>query len=147
MPAVTVYLSRVIGLGALVIGIVMLADKVLVMKAVEHLGMDSAALLSLGLVRVVIGGAIVLTHNVWSRGVWPLLVTLTGWTMLVRGVMNVFVPTEVMAGILAAARVADFYYLYAAIPLVLGAYLTLRGFAATAGVPGPNAPIGPAQKT
>ena len=73
-----------------------------------------------------------LTHNVWSKGLWPLVVTLTGWAMLMRGVMNFFLPPDVMAELMAGARVVDFYYLYAAIPLVLGAYLSLRGFSATA---------------
>jgi hypothetical protein len=52
--------------------------------------------------------------------------------MLVRGVINLFLPPEVMAGLLAAAHATDFYYLYASIPLVLGGYLALRGFSASA---------------
>jgi hypothetical protein len=132
MPALTIYLSRLIGVVALIVAAAMLADKATVVATVEHLGQDRTALLLLGFLRVVIGAAIVLIHNVWSRGFWPLVVTLTGWAMLVRGVMNLFLPPEVMASLLAGAHVVDFYYLYAAIPLVLGAYLTLRGFSAAA---------------
>jgi hypothetical protein len=98
---------------------------------VEHLGEDRTAILVLGLVRAVAGAAIVLVHNFWTRGGWPLVITLTGWAMLVRGVMNLFLPPDAMADLYAAAHVVDFYYLYAALPLVLGAYLTLRGFSAT----------------
>jgi hypothetical protein len=132
MPATTVYLSRLIGVVALIVAAAMLADKATVVATVEHFGQDRTALLLLGLFRVVAGAAVVLIHNVWSRGLWPLVVTLTGWAMLVRGVINLFLPPEVMAGLLAAAHAADFYYLYASIPLVLGGYLALRGFSASA---------------
>lgn len=132
MPAVTVYLSRLIGVVALIIAAAMLADKATVVVTVEHLGQDRGALLLLGLFRVVAGAAIVLVHNWWTRGFWPLVVTLTGWAMLVRGVMNLFLPPEVMAALFADAHTIEFYYLYAMIPLLLGAYLTLRGFSATA---------------
>jgi hypothetical protein len=132
MPATTVYLSRLIGVVALIVAAAMFADKATVVATVEHFGQDRTALLLLGLFRVVAGAAVVLIHNVWSRGLWPLVVTLTGWAMLVRGVIDLFLPPEVMAGFLAAAHVPDFYYFYASIPLVLGGYLALRGFSASA---------------
>jgi hypothetical protein len=131
MPAMTVYLSRLIGIVSLVVAAAMLADRAAVVTTIEHLGQDRTVLLLLGLFRVIVGAAIVLVHNVWTRGFWPLVVTLTGWAMLVRGVVNLFLPPDVMAGLFAQTDVADFYYLYALIPLLLGAYLTLRGFSAT----------------
>jgi hypothetical protein len=132
MPVLTIYLSRLIGVVALIIAAAMLADKAMVVAAVGQLGQDRGPLLLLGFIRVAVGAGIVLVHNVWTRGFWPLVVTLTGWAMLVRGVMVLFVPPDVMAGLIAAAHVVDFYYIYASIPLVLGAYLSLRGFSATA---------------
>ncbi len=132
MPALTIYLSRLIGVVALIIAAAMLADKTTVVATVEHLGQDRTALLLLGVFRVIVGATIVLIHNVWSRGVWPLVVTLTGWAMLVRGVINLFLPPDVMASLVASSHAVDFYYLYAAIPLLLGAYLSLRGFSAPA---------------
>jgi hypothetical protein len=132
MPALTIYLSRLIGVVTLIVAAAMLADKAMVLAAIGTLGEDRAALLLLGFIRVACGAGIVLIHNVWSKGFWPLIVTLTGWALLVRGVMVLFVPPDVMAEFIAASHVVDFYYVYAAIPLVLGAYLSLRGFSATA---------------
>ena len=131
MPALTIYLSRLIGVIALIIAVAMLYDKTVVAAAVEHLGQDRATLLLLGFVRVVLGAGVVLIHNVWTRGFWPLVVTLTGWAMLVRGVVNLFLPSDVMASLFASTHVSEFSYLYAAIPLLLGTYLSLRGFSAT----------------
>jgi hypothetical protein len=144
MPALTIYLSRLIGVVSLIVALAMLADKEMVVAALGQLGVDRTPLLLLGLVRVVFGGTIGLVHNVWNRGVWPLVVTLTGWAILVRGVIVLFVPPDAMAGFLTALRIVDFYYLYAAIPLVLGGYLALRGFSTSvppiAGASMPAAP-------
>src|SRR5580700_1677402 len=113
MPAATVYLSRLIGIVSLLIAAAMLADRTTIVTTVEHLGQDRTALLLLGLFRVICGATIVLIHNVWTRGFWPLVVTLTGWIMLVRGVMDLFLPPDAIAGFATAIRVIDFYYLYA----------------------------------
>lgn len=141
MPALTIYLSRLIGVVSLIVASAMLADKQMVVTALGQLGVDRTPLLLLGFVRVCFGAAIVLVHNVWSRGFWPLAVTLTGWTILVRGVMVLFVPPDVMAALLDEAHVVDFYYLYAAIPLVLGGYLALRGFSVSVPPLGIAAPL------
>jgi len=143
MPAVTIYFSRLIGIVMLVIGLAMLADKQMVVVALDQLSVDRTPLLLLGFFRVACGAAIVLVHNIWTRGFCPLVVTLTGWAILVRGVMVLFVPPDVMASIVDASHVIDFYYVYAAIPLVLGAYLSLRGFSAAT----PSLDIAAAPKT
>jgi hypothetical protein len=140
MSPATIYLSRLIGVVALVIAVAMLADKVTVLAAVDHLGRDRSSLLMLGVTRAAAGAGIVLIHNIWSRGFWPLVVTLTGWAMLIRGVMNVVLPAEVMASLIDAAHFSEFYYLYALIPLLLGSFLGLRGFSAP--LPGFGAPKG-----
>jgi len=132
MPALTIYLSRLIGIVCLIIAVAMIADKEMVVAALGQLSVDRTPLLLLGFIRVVFGAAIVLVHNIWSRGFWPLVVTLTGWAILVRGVIVLFVPPDAMAALVAAAHVVDFNYIYAAIPLVLGGYLALRGFSASA---------------
>jgi hypothetical protein len=132
MPALTIYLSRLMGVVLLIIAAAMMTDKEMVVTAIGYLGQDRAALLVLGLLRVTMGAGIVLVHNVWTRGFWPLLVTLCGWALLVRGVLVLFVPPDVIAGFIEGSHVLDFYYLYAAIPLVLGGYLALRGFSASA---------------
>lgn len=146
--ALTIYLSRLLGVVMLIVATAMLADKHMVVTALSELTVDRTPLLLLGFIRIVMGAAIVLTHNVWSRGFWPLLVTFTGWAMLVRGVMVLFVPPDVMGTFMIAAHVLDLYYLYAAIPLVLGGYLALRGFSVSAPPLGLSAyPAVPAAKS
>jgi hypothetical protein len=131
----TVYLCRLIGLVALISGTTMLIEKQPHIAAFGALAGDPALLYVMGMVNLVAGVAIVLVHNLWTRGLPALLVTLVGWIFLIRGVTMLLLPPDLISEIVADLHFAEFYYLYAAIPLLLGAYLALRGFAATVSSP------------
>ena len=139
MDEPTVFLSRLIGLVALIVAVPMVIDKPSMMAAFGLLIQDRGLMLVLGIASVVAGAAIVLLHNVWNRGLWPLVVTLCGWLLLLRGVLILFLPADVLSGLLATLRVADYFYAYAAVPMLVGAYLCFRGFTA-GGAPAKPAP-------
>ena len=44
-----------------------------------------------GLLGVIVGLLIVVTHNVWMSG-WPVLVTLIGWISLLQGIARLYIP-------------------------------------------------------
>ena len=139
MDELTVFLSRLIGLVALIVAVPMVIDKPSMMAAFGLLIQDRGLMLVLGIASVVAGAAIVLLHNVWNKGLWPLVVTLCGWLLLLRGVLILFLPADVLSGLLATLRVADYFYAYAAVPMLVGAYLCFRGFTAGA-APAKTAP-------
>ena len=146
MAPPTIYLSRLIGLVALIAAAAMLIDKQPMVAALGALTRNGALLYVVGMIGIVAGVAIVLVHNIWSQGLMPLVVTLFGWLLLLRGILLVLLPVEWIVQIIAALHFAEFYYLYAMIPLVLGAYLSLRGFTATVAAPEPTAAPGPPAK-
>jgi hypothetical protein len=131
MEEPTVFLSRLIGLVLLIIAVPMILDKQSMMATFGLVIEDRGLLLVLGIASVVSGAAIVLLHNVWRKGLWPLVVTLCGWLLLLRGVLILFLPPDVVASLVVTLRVDEYFYAYAAIPLIVGAYLCLRGFTAT----------------
>jgi hypothetical protein len=137
--ATTQFLSRLIGLATLILSVAMFADRAPMLAAIDLMSQDPAALLLFGIAGIVAGLAIVLSHNVWKQGVWPLVVTLVGWLILIRGILLVVLPAKLIVRIYAALHVADYYYLYAVLPLVLGVYLTWRGFSAIPTPPPPRA--------
>jgi hypothetical protein len=130
MDEPTVFLSRLIGLVALIVAVPMVIDKPSMMATFGLLVEDRGLMLVLGIASVVAGAAIVLLHNVWNKGLWPLVVTLCGWLLLLRGVLILFLPADVLSGLLATLRVADYFYAYATVPMLVGVYLCLRGFTA-----------------
>jgi len=68
------------------------------------------------------------SHNIWSGGALPVIITLIGWLTLTKGLLFLFVPSEAAPGFfLEGFRYEQLFYLYAAIALLLGSYLTYSG--------------------
>jgi len=130
MPVATRYLARLIGLFSIVVGLVMIGRRQEMVAAVDALIHNAALLLVVGLIALGIGLAMVLAHNVWSGGVAPVVVTLVGWLVLLRGLVLLFLPAAVVATLFEALHFARLLYLYASIALVLGIYLAMAGFRA-----------------
>jgi hypothetical protein len=85
-----------------------------------------------GVIALVAGLAMILSHNVWTGGVLPVIVTLIGWLTLIKSLLFLFLPPQAVAGLyLGRLHYEHFFYLYAAISFVLGAYLTYGGFRST----------------
>jgi hypothetical protein len=128
MSRLTIYLGRLIGLFLLIVALSMLLDRDSIIEMATAILDDRALLLIVGLVALGVGLAIVIGHNVWSGGLLPIVVTLFGWSQLVRGLALLMLPAETQVAFFQLMRLEDFFYLYAGIPLVLGAYLTYAGF-------------------
>jgi hypothetical protein len=60
------------------------------------------------------------------------IVTLVGWMTLIKSLLFLFLPPEVEAGFfLRQLHFQELFYVYGAISLVLGIYLTYGGFKST----------------
>ena len=74
-----------------------------------------------GTILFVAGLSLVRSHNRWSRD-WPVLVTLTGWVVLLAGLYRMFAPEAPQA----AASVATYAML--AVLFAIGSFLTLKAY-------------------
>ena len=128
MSPLTIYLGRVIGLFLLIAALAMFLDRDSIIEMATALIDDRALLLIVGLIGLGIGIAMVVGHNVWSGGLFPLVVTLFGWAQFLRSLALLLLPAETQIAFFQLMRLEDFFYIYAGIPLVLGAYLTYAGF-------------------
>ncbi len=128
MSRLTIYLSKFIGLFLLIVSLSMFLDRDSIIEMATALIDDRALLLIVGLIALGIGLAIVVGHNVWSGGLMPIVITLFGWSQFLRGMALLLLPAEMQIAFFQLMRLEDFFYLYAGIPLVLGAYLTYAGF-------------------
>jgi hypothetical protein len=128
MKPLTVYLGRLLGLFTLITSFWLLTERQNTLSTIPALLGDRPAMVIFAIIALAGGLAIVLAHNIWSGGVLPILVTLIGWVMLIRGVLFLFLPPEATLRILAAMQFERFFYIYLAIPFVLGLYLTYLAF-------------------
>jgi len=128
MSRLTIYLGRLIGLFLLIVALSMLLDRDSIIEMATAILDDRALLLIVGLIALGVGLAIVIGHNLWSGGLLPTVVTLFGWSQLLRGLALLLLPAEAQVAFFQLMRLEDFFYVYAGIPLVIGAYLTYAGF-------------------
>jgi len=127
----TLFLSRLIGLYCILIGLSMMTRGQATVETVTALLQNSAMTLILGVITLGAGLAMVLAHNIWSGGALVIVVTLVGWMALIKSLFFLFLPHEMEAGLfLGQLHYRQLFYVYAAISLVLGIYLTYGGFRA-----------------
>jgi putative exporter of polyketide antibiotics len=125
----TLFLSRLIGLYCILIALSMMTRKQATVETVTALVQNPSTTLILGIITLAAGLAMVLAHNIWSGGTLVVVVTLLGWMALLKSLFFLFLPPEMEAGLfLQQLHYEQFFYLYSAISLVLGVYLTYGGF-------------------
>jgi hypothetical protein len=132
MSARTIFLSKLMGLFLVLVGLSMLIQGRLIAETFDGMMRDAPLLFIVGIIAIACGLAIVLVHNRWTGGVLPVVVTILGWATLLKGIMLLFLPPPVRISIFEALRYGQLIYLYATIDLAIGIYLTIAGFKATA---------------
>jgi len=101
--ATSIFIAKLLGPIFLVIGLGLFANRQAYRTMAEQF-LHSPPLVYLSGVMALLGGlAIVLTHDVWTFD-WRILVTLIGWLALVRGALRIVLPEWSMA--MAAKMVA-----------------------------------------
>jgi hypothetical protein len=124
----SVFLSRLLGLFALLVSLSMLVQKDATVETATMIVHDRPLLMVVGMITLIGGLAMVLGHNVWSGGALPVIVTLFGWSILIRGSLVLSLSPQAMASFFDMLHLGQLFYLYVAINLVLGLYLTYGGF-------------------
>ena len=87
-------------------------------------------LLFVGVNGLAAGLAMVLGHNIWSGGPLPVVITLVGWLMVIRGVVLLALSQDATIKFFETPRYEERLYVYMGVTLVLGLYLTIAGFSA-----------------
>ena len=124
----TIFLSKLLGLYCVVVGLAMLVHRHATLETMRTIVHDAPALYIAGIIALAIGLAMVLGHNVWKGGVLPIVVTVVGWISLIKGLLILFVPAHAVEGCFVGGHYHLYFYLKAAVTLILGAYLTYGGF-------------------
>jgi len=124
----TIFLSRLIGISEILVALSMLMHKQAFVELITAMVRDRPLLFLAGIITAIAGLAIVLSHNVWSGGAAPVIVTLFGWAILLKGLLSVFFAPEMIVSMVDKLRFEEYFYIYAAAPLMLGLYLTYAGF-------------------
>jgi len=129
MSSRTVFLSRLIGLYCILVALSMMTRRQATVETVTALLQNPSMMLIVGIITLAAGLAVVLAHNIWSGGALAVVVTLVGWITLIKSLFFLFLPPEMeMRLFFQQLHYQQLFYLYGAISLVLGVYLTYGGF-------------------
>ena len=125
----SLFLAKLIGPIFVIVGTGLLLNGDRYRAVVDEVMSSHTLLYIFGAVALTGGLAIVLTHNVWVWD-WPVIITIVGWLMIVRGSLRILIPQQVEA--LArkmVARWSEFLLISGVLVITLGAFLCWKGFA------------------
>jgi hypothetical protein len=132
MSARTAFLSKLIGSYCILIALPMAIHKQSTVDTVMAMVRDTPVVFVFGFILVAVGLAMILSHNVWSGGAVPIVVTLVGWLTLIKGLLFLFLPPPAAVGVfLWGSAYEQYYYIDIAIAFILGLYLAYAGFRST----------------
>ena len=124
----SLFLAKLLGPLLLVAGMGVVLNRAAYREVAEEVIETRALLYLFGIVALSAGLAIVLTHNEWVWG-WPVIVTILGWLLMIRGAVRVLFPHAVGdLGTRTLARSPNLVPAGGAFGAVLGAVLCFFGY-------------------
>jgi hypothetical protein len=129
MPSRTIFLSRLIGLYCLLFVSALVIHRQGAVYSIAGLLHNPSEMLILGIITVGAGLALVLAHNIWSKGALALVVTIVGWLALIKGLFFLYITPDFAAEyLLRVLRHPQLFYVCMIPSLAIGIYLTYGGF-------------------
>lgn len=127
MLPLTIFLAKFLGLYCIILALAMMTRKASAVATMKALVASPPLLLLAEVISLAGGLALVVGHNIWSGGPLPVVITLLGWVMVLRGGLLVLSPDSV-SKLVEALRYEEGFYFYMGFTLFLGLYLTYSGF-------------------
>ncbi len=121
----SLFLAKVLGLYLLIVCVAVLVNRKMVSQLVEKLNDHLPFLVFSGAIFLILGLAIVVSHNVWTTD-WRVLITVLGWMTIVKAVIRLFIPDKIQP--LARKFTGPWINYWVVFFLIVGVYLTYIGF-------------------
>ena len=130
MLPLTIFLGKLIGLYCIIVALALMAHKQSAIATVNALIRNPPLLLFVEVLGLAAGLAMVLGHNIWSGGALPVVITLLGWLIAIRGAVLLSVSQDATIKFFEAVRYEELFYVYMGATLVLALFLTFASFSA-----------------
>lgn len=127
--ALTYFYAQLFGIIMLVAGLGMVANRRSTLQVTREWLENRAVLYISGLLALLLGLVVVLTHNLWTGSALTVVVTLIGWALILKGVLRLFLPHGTIRKVFSIFAVEQTYYFIVLLVLVIGIFLTYYGFA------------------
>jgi len=121
------FLAQLFGIYFIIVGVAVLVRKKSLMPTVRELIANKPVLLTVALLEIAAGLAIVLSRPALTWD-WMGIITLIGWMLLVEGVLYLALPSKVAQKFTKQFSSASMTMAGGIIAVAAGAYLTYVGF-------------------
>ena len=124
----SILLAKLIGLCLIITVVSLFANYKLINKALDELKNSPLVAILGGVLTLILGLILILTHNIWTLD-WRILITLLGWMTLLKGVILMCLPSftwKISKQFLSPALLNTALIIL----LIVGIYLTFIGFTA-----------------
>lgn len=123
----SIFIARLMGPLVIVVGLTALITPKWLQEVAQEFLASRALIFLAGVMALLIGLAVVNTHNIWTAG-WPVIITLFGWLAIAGGILRIGFPALTKS--LGEAMLAKQSALrgIAACQVALGAYLSFVGY-------------------
>lgn len=123
----TFFFAQLLGLVMIVMALSLFMQRPMYLGMVAAFRADRASQFAASFVGLLLGGILLLTHNVWSGGLLPMLVTLMGWLIFLKSAALLLLPTALLGRIMRPVATRRAFVVAASAMLVIGLYLFLAG--------------------
>lgn len=126
----SIFLVQIIGIYFLVVGISALVKTKEWQHVVKHLmEHEHIAIAYLaGILTLIMGLIVVLSHNVWTGGAPTIIATVVGWLILLKGATYFLLPHNIWISWVREMNNMKLYKIFGIIYIILGAYMIYNGF-------------------
>jgi membrane protein YdbS with pleckstrin-like domain len=90
----TNFLATVLGWYLVISSLLLLLRREILIAAIKDLIGQNGVLLVVGVITLILGLLMVVTHNLWVMG-WPVIITIFAWLILIGGIFRLFFPEMV----------------------------------------------------
>lgn len=123
---ISIFLAKVIGLYMLIAGGLVFRGPSYYKQLTEDVMTQRGVLLVSGIMTLILGILMVLTHNIWVAD-WRVLITILSWWALIKGVLLLYFPDK-LHNFAVRMQEGSAFYLLTVLVLLLGAFFCWKGF-------------------
>jgi len=122
----SIFIARIVSVIYFTMGLGMLINSSYYRKAFERMMQESGVLFMGGYMGILLGFMLVTAHNVWVKD-WPVLITIIGWALLIKGIILLTLPGT-MIRLTHPLLKGKHFHTIAVVALILGVVFGYFGF-------------------
>lgn len=126
--ALSIFLAKLMGLYLVILSLALLINKQSLMTFINGIAQNTAIQMVIGLVMLVIGLMLILTHNIWQGTIWQIVVTVLAWIIAIKGFIYIAFPSLIQSMAKTYRKSTGILYFSLLINLLVGLYLCYYGF-------------------